>query len=76
SGRHYNIKSKETFINHTIDGSFTQLISQLLLVLLLLCYVNLSKNSFSVAQEKRCSQKRVQRYGLFQYTPNILKEKC
>ncbi|MDY4498786.1 MAG: hypothetical protein SPE04_04335, partial [Prevotella sp.] len=46
-GRHYNIKSKETFINHTIDGSFTQLISQLLLVLLLLCYVNLSKNSFS-----------------------------
>ena len=40
------IKSKETYSqSFQIDGSFTQSISRLLLVLLLLCYVNLSKNS-------------------------------
>ncbi|WP_216822784.1 hypothetical protein, partial [Prevotella sp. P5-92] len=39
-------KSKETYSqSFQIDGSFTQSISRLLLVLLLLCYVNLSKNS-------------------------------
>ena len=68
------VKSKETcsrFIR--IDGSFTQLISQLLLVLLLLCYVNLSKNSsysrsrealFSKASAKvRQKSKRSKHFG-------------
>ena len=70
------VKSKETcsrFIR--IDGSFTQLISQLLLVLLLLCYVNLSKNSSFVASQVVNSRKRVQRYALFRYAPNISAKK-
>ena len=46
----------------------------LLLVLLFSVYVSLSKNSFLCAC--RCiSEKRVQRYGLFQYPPNISAEK-
>ena len=70
------VKSKETcsrFIR--IDGSFTQSISQLLLVLLLLCYVNLSKNSFLIASQVVNSRKRVQRYALFPYPPNISAKK-
>ena len=46
----------------------------LLLVLLFSVYVSLSKNSFLCAC--RCiSEKRVQRYGLFRYPPNISAEK-
>ena len=47
------------------------MISQLILVLLLLCYVNLSKNSFLTLTSVVVSRKRMQRYGLFQYKPNF-----
>ena len=44
-----------------------------------LSYVNLFKDrlslSLSLSRRMLCSEKRVQRYGVFQYPPNVSKEK-
>ena len=44
-----------------------------------LSYVNLFKDrlslSLSLSRRVLCSEKRVQRYGVFQYPPNVSKEK-